>query len=183
MAKVLFLKDSENAVGSVFRIAANDAEVANLNIVDTSLYTIKDISDADFNAVRLNEKEIVSYSGDTINTSSLDINFFYQSDLQRKIDVTVSLLDKALTDYPSNPNASKWTAYKNAITGINVSSLITDATSENTGETIDGYDRELADAGKYHYPPVGGNPLNMSLEKYVEDNISGVSAIHPLQLP
>jgi len=183
MAKVLFLKDSENALGSVFRIAANEAEIANLNIEDISLHTIKDISDEDFNAVRLNEKQIISYSGDTVNMSSLSNTFSYQRDLQRKIDVTVSLLDKVLAYSPSNANASNWTNYKNAITGINVSSLITDATSENTSEAIDGYDRELADAGEYHYPPVGGTPLNTSLERYVEDNISGVSVIHPLQLP
>jgi hypothetical protein len=180
MPKIFFKKDSENELGSLIRIAEDELDAQHLNL-DLNVHTVKDITEEDFNLVRLNEKEIISYTGNVVNFQ-IKVNLFNTREgLQRYIDDVSSLIEDNLIKNSNHPKSEKWIAYKNAIKSINVSSVITDGV-EDRSEVLEGYDKELADQGKYKYPITGGIVLNSSLERYVENNFNGVSAIHPLQL-
>ena len=60
MAYIVFVNGEDKA----FKIAANDSDKDNLNFV-AELCTVKSISDADFNKIRLNQAW-ASLSGDTV---------------------------------------------------------------------------------------------------------------------
>ena len=61
MAYLIFLKDTNNIEGAVYRIAETQNDLDNLNIIKTD-YKIIEISNDDFNLVRINNKEALKYN-------------------------------------------------------------------------------------------------------------------------
>ena len=59
MAYLIFLKDTNNIEGAVYRIAETQNDLDNLNIIKTD-YKIIEISNDDFNLVRINNKEALN---------------------------------------------------------------------------------------------------------------------------
>ena len=65
MAYFLFIKDLPNINGTIYKIAANDIDLNNLNIDKNSLNIITD-TDANFQSVQLGTQNVISYT--TTNT-------------------------------------------------------------------------------------------------------------------
>ena len=74
MAYFIFQKNLDNIEGSLYKIAENEVDFDNLNIIDSDYKIIQD-SQSNFNEVKYRTKNPISYSGDTINYS--DNNIIY----------------------------------------------------------------------------------------------------------
>ena len=156
MAYFIFQK-LENVTGTLYKIASNDFELNNLNIIQSNYKIIQDTNE-NFNLVRLNIKDAVSYSENVINYMDTPISFImekedeelgYPHGLASYIDDCVSLISNFLKNNSNHPFYNLWNNYKNQLTSLDLKSIT--------------------------------YPLNMSLEQYFES--IGKQSLNTLQLP
>ena len=151
MSIFVFSKNSDNQTGYLYRIASSQSVYdANKNWQD-DLYDVIVVNDDDYLAIKLGNKSVISKNGSTIFYDEISTIFNTQVSLTNYINNVISMIDNWLVNNSSKPLASLVITYKNFIKSINVSTLITEE-----------------------------NPLNSSLEAYVENQ--GITAIHPLEL-
>jgi hypothetical protein len=152
MAIFIFSKNSDNKLGSLYRIASSQSVYdANKNWQD-DLYDLVIVDDIDYNTVKLGTKLVISKNKNTVSYEEINTSFDTEDSLTIYISSVVNTIDEWLINNSSKPLASSVITYKNFIQSIDVSSL--SITEEN--------------------------PLNSSLEAYVENQ--GVTSIHPLEL-
>ena len=65
MAYFIFQKNLDNVEGTLYRIAENQFDFSNLNIIDSDYKIIED-SQENFNDVKLNIKSPIKYNGNNI---------------------------------------------------------------------------------------------------------------------
>lgn len=161
MAYFIFLSDCENIEGTIYRIAENQSDLNSLNIVQNNYKIIED-SQENFNFVKLNIKQPVSYSGNIItyvdesyswNLSYEDIqqNLGYSSNLKIYVNNCINSISCFLNvdSNKNNLNYNKWNNYKNQLSSLDLKSIT--------------------------------YPLNKSLEQYFND--LGQPSLNILQLP
>jgi hypothetical protein len=159
MAYFIFTK-TENNSGSIYRIAENQSDLNNLNIIQSD-YTIIEESSLNFNAVKYGTKNIIQYSGNTITYEDSFIDFKDETNQKGEI---VKSAKQILSDYISNlkvfiqnftnnnknhPLFNRWNDYYNQLNTLNLDNIT--------------------------------YPLNVSLEQYFKEN--NKNSFHPLQLP
>tara|TARA_R110000772_G_scaffold7780_5_gene26156 strand:+ start:296 stop:730 length:435 start_codon:yes stop_codon:yes gene_type:complete len=119
MAYLIFSKTDN----SLYKIAANDTDKNNLNIIDDQ-YTIKDVTDSEFNSVR-NEEKIPELSGDTVTFTDLDTSYDNPVELQAWIDNVIKLCDEFVSaTNQANPNYDAINTYNQYLKGFDTT-LIT----------------------------------------------------------
>lgn len=159
MAYFIFSKNSDNIVGTLYRIAENQSDFNNLNI-NPSNYKIIEDSQINFDAVKYGTKNIIAYNSDTIIYE--DKLTVFADDVKDGVVVksgkdclknyiyNCKTCIKQFTDNNINhPLYSLWNNYYNQLNNLNVDSI--------------------------------QNPLNMSLEQYFKDQ--NQTSLNPLQLP
>ena len=152
MAIFVFSKNSDGLTGSLYKIASNQSVYdANKNWQD-NLFDLVIVDDIDYNAVKLGTKSVISKNKNTVSYEEINTYFDTEDSLTSYINSIVNMIDEWLIGNSSKPLASLVITYKNFIRSIDVSSL--------------SISKE--------------NPLNFSLEAYVENQ--GITAIHPLEL-
>jgi len=157
MSYFIFLNN--NSEGSLYRIAENQSDLNNLNIIQSDYKIIED-SQINFDAVKYGTKNIISFNSDTITYE--DISTVFSDDV--KDGVVVKSAKEYLNDYilnckniinqflKNNQNHqlfNRWNDYYNQLNNLNLNSI------------------------QY--------PLNTSLEKYFKDQ--NLSSLSPLQIP
>jgi hypothetical protein len=152
MAVFVFSKNSDGINGSLYKIASSQSVYDDNKNWQDDLYDVITVNDDDYNEVKLGTKSVISKNGSTISYQETNTLFNTPVSLNSYINSVINIIDEWLTNNSSKPLASSVIAYKNFIRSINVSSL--SITEEN--------------------------PLNSSLEAYVENQ--GITAVHPLEL-
>jgi hypothetical protein len=152
MSIFIFSKNSNNVLGSLYKIASSQSVYdANKNWQD-DLYDIVTVNDNDYTAVKLEIKYVVSKNGNEVTYENCEVRFTSENQLTSYINNIKTIFEGWLIYNSAKPFASSAITYLNYIKSINVSSL--SITEEN--------------------------PLNSSLEAYVESQ--GIAAVHPLEL-
>lgn len=120
MAYLIF--NSEN---DLVKIAANDTEKNSLNI-NLSDYVTKDVSDADFNKVKL-DTGFLEFDGTNVTIADRTIPADYNS--KEAVDETIANLKKILNEFlsvKSNSENSRYTeckSYYDYLNGLDTSSM------------------------------------------------------------
>ena len=127
MAYFIFNKDSDNKEGVLYKIAANQTDLNNLNI-NKDLYKIIEVTDLNFNDVRLFKKTIISYNGETINyrnSSDENINVTKLKDLEILHFSNIRQINSFLESNQNHPDFKKWNEAiaKDKITWTQISNL------------------------------------------------------------
>lgn len=122
MAYLIFNKDLDNVAGSLCAIAANDADLNNLNI---DLDGVKKISidDSVFTQVQLSEKFPISYNGETVNYIDYADSHTSQEQFQSVIDDRISSINNFLISNENHPDYTKWNNFKTQLTNLNINDL------------------------------------------------------------
>jgi hypothetical protein len=122
MAYFVFIKNLDNLESSIYRIAENQSDLNNLNIIQSDYKIIED-SQENFNAVKFGLKSILKYNGETIifndeipiikNKSSLTpyINFFKEK------------INNYLKNNKNHALYNRWNDYYNQLNNLNVDSI------------------------------------------------------------
>jgi hypothetical protein len=161
MALFIFAKNSDDIIGSLYRISPNQSDYNSNKNWNDELYDIVTVSDSDYNEVRLGKKGVIKKIGNEVFYSDSGYEFKTQDELTHYIKNMISCLNEYLVNNSSKPLASKVITYLNYLKSVDVSLIITNPDLSTN-------------------PIVEGVPLNSSLEEYAETQ--GVAPVSLLEL-
>ena len=149
----------DNLGGSLYKIAETQDYLDNMNI-NKSNYKIIEVSQQDFNFVKLNQKHIEKYVGEDVIYS--DTNFFFDKlSLENYINNFKNEINQFLKNNKNHYLFNIWNNYYNQLNNLELNFLNTPKTNSIKSP-----------------PPLG---LNKSLEHYFND--VGQPSLNILQLP
>jgi hypothetical protein len=103
MAYIIFLKNTENQTGTLYRIAENETDL-NILKINNDVYTTIQDTQTNFNSVKLNLKDIISYNGNTIVYQDSLNNYLTKEGLL----IYVGNLKKVLKQFLDNNSSHSW---------------------------------------------------------------------------
>ena len=145
MAKVILSN------GEVYRIST-DSDISNHAVND--IHTVVDLSDSDFNSVKLNQKHL-TYSNNTFNLSDQGHSFVDEANLKTYLQIVIKNIDLFLMNNSSNAMYNDLKTYKEFCENFNA--------TDYDGNTIMTF------------------PYNKSWDEYCNDN--SITFFHTLQIP
>jgi hypothetical protein len=118
MAYFIFEKNLNNIEGTLYRIAENQFDLDNLNIIKSDYYIINDSSN--FENVKLNAKSTVKYVDNTIIFNDILPKFNNKTELQNYVNFLKTSI-KVFTDINLNhPLLNRWNSYLNQLNNLNL---------------------------------------------------------------
>jgi len=156
MAYFIFLKNLDNIKGTLYKIAENQSDLNNLNIIDSDYKIIED-SQYTFDQIKFGNRIPVSYNNNIITYLDTTIllknkeSFLFTDKklLQNYIDNFKQEIKKFTDNNPNHPLFSRWNDYYTQLNNLNLDSIT--------------------------------YPFTKSLEQYFKD--LGQPSLNPLQLP
>jgi hypothetical protein len=124
MAYIIFTKNTENQTGTYYKIAENEADL-NILKINNNIYTTIQDTQTNFNSVKLNLKDIVSYSGNTIVYQDSLNNYLTKDLLVRYVDNVKKVLKQFLDNNLSHSWYTKVNNYYNIISSPTILDDIT----------------------------------------------------------
>lgn len=122
MAYFIFSKYFENIEGSLYRIAENENDLSNLNIIQSDYKIIED-SQSNFNLVKYGNKSVLKYNNNIITYVDLNISFAKKEDLQNFVKNFKDQI-KLFTDNNTNHQLfNLWNNYYNQLNTLNLDSI------------------------------------------------------------
>jgi hypothetical protein len=122
MAYFIFIKNLDNLEGSLYRIAENLSDLNNLNINKEDYKIIEDIQ-GNFNLVKLNKKNVIKYSGDTITYEDNNFLIKNKANIEIEINNDKQLIRQFLENNPNHLLFNRWNSYYNQLNNVNVDSI------------------------------------------------------------
>jgi hypothetical protein len=124
MSYFIFTNNSDGQTGALYRIAENQYDLNNLNIV-SSFYKIIEVSNDDFNSVKLGLKEVLSYENNVVKYNESPIVVGYQNEtiLKNYIANVKNCIKQFLNNNLNHPNYSKYNDYYNQLSNFNTTSI------------------------------------------------------------
>jgi hypothetical protein len=122
MPYFIFNKDSYNVEGTIYRIAENQSDLNNINIIQSDYKIIQD-SQENFNSVKLSNKYPLKYNNDnTITYKDSQENFTKQS-LKNYIEMYKKNIKLFLDNNPNHPLFNQWNNYYNQLNNLDLESI------------------------------------------------------------
>ena len=121
MAYFIFLKNLDNIDRTIYRIAENQSDLNNLNIIQSDYEIIQD-SQENFNSVKLNVKCPLKYNGNVITFDTI-INAFDKNELEQVVDNYKIQIKQFITNNPNHPLFSRWNNYYNQLNNLNIDNI------------------------------------------------------------
>jgi uncharacterized protein YutD len=122
MSYLIFPKNSDNVVGSLYKIAENQADLDNLNINKDDYKIIED-NQENFNSIKFNLKYAEKYNNNTIIYIDHGDVSFEKQQLATYINNFKNLIKQFLDNNPNHPLFSRWNDYNNQLSNLNLSTI------------------------------------------------------------
>jgi hypothetical protein len=122
MAYFIFLKNSDNILGTLYRISENQSDLNNLNI-DKSNYKIIEDTQENFNAVKYGTKIIDKYNENIINYLNETIVFPTKKNLLDYITNFNKLIFLFLINNTNHPLYNRWNDYYNQLNSLDLDNI------------------------------------------------------------
>ena len=122
MSYFIFLKDLDNVERTLYRIAENQSDLNNLNILQ-SVYKIIEDSQSNFDLVKYGNKVPNKYNNNTITYSDLNKSFLNKEELQNFIINLKKIIKQFLDNNSSHSLFTKWDNYYNQLASLNLDSI------------------------------------------------------------
>mgnify|MGYP003125546242 CR=1 FL=1 len=121
MPKLIFSKNNDVTKGNLFRIAKDQSHLDNNADWNQEDYSIVEISQSDFDAVRLISKSVI-YDGTNVTYEDMPQDQWDQDHASNKEHV-VNILNKWLEENSSKPFASNVTSYRDYLVSLDASTI------------------------------------------------------------
>jgi len=123
MAYFIFQKNKDSVPYTIYKIAENQIDLNNLNIIQNDYKIIQDL-DANFNEVKLGTKFPISYTNDIITYQNTVSYFKTKKDLDEFIKIFLESISIFLENNINHPDFQKWNSFKTQLDNINTSTFI-----------------------------------------------------------
>ena len=120
MAYFVFIKNADNLDSSIYKIAENQFDLDNLNIIKSDYKIIED-SQENFNAVKFGTKHL-KYNGDVISFNSAQCSY-NKGELQVNVNSYKNLIKQFTNNNPNHPLFSRWNDYYNQLNNLNLDNI------------------------------------------------------------
>ena len=119
MAKLLFRKSEENLIGSIITIFKNEGELS-ASKMDPLLYTVKEITDSEYQDVVLGKKRIINCTNGTVNYEDINGDLYKnKEDLKIHVSFFINEIDKLLKNRSDHYNYNKLSTFLNILNNFN----------------------------------------------------------------
>lgn len=126
MSYFIFIKNKDNLEGSIYKIAENENDLNNLNIIQSDYKIIEDNS-VDFNLVKCSQKIPLKYNNNVITfidpTKETEIIFNKKEDLKIYVDNFKTLIKNFTINNVNHPSFNKWNEYYTQLNNLNLDSI------------------------------------------------------------
>ena len=122
MSYFIFLKNSEGIENTIYRIAENENDLNNLNIIQSSYEIIED-SQSNFNLVKLNDKFPKKYNNNIITYIDQTVSFLGKQELQIYLDNFKNQIKQFTDNNINHPLFSRWNNYLNQLNNFNLDNI------------------------------------------------------------
>jgi hypothetical protein len=122
MSFIIFNQNLDNVNGSLFKIAENESDLNNLNIIKSD-YKIIEVTTSDFNDVKLKKKVPLKYSNNVIFYETLNISFLNKEyvDIEKKF--IAEMIKPFLNSNSNHVLFNKFNDYYNQLNNLNSSNI------------------------------------------------------------
>ena len=122
MSYFIFIKNSDNIEGTLYRIAENESDLNNL-VINKSDYKIIEDSQENFNAVKLNTKMVLKYNGDVITYLNNTPSFKDKISLFNYIEDFKNRIKQFNDNNQNHPLFNVWNNHYNQLNSLNLDNL------------------------------------------------------------
>lgn len=140
MPKFIFNKNTDTTKGRLFKIAKDQAHIDNNAGWNTDLYEIVDVSQTDFDAVKLQQKNITTYDGTNIQYETSSFSEMTTEKHTAYKNQILEIINKWLEENSSKPFATNVTNYKNYLNSLDISTI---ASTTNLEQHINSQGEEV----------------------------------------
>ena len=123
MSYFIFTKNIETKVGGLYRIAENQFDLDNLNILQSN-YTILEVSQTNFNLVKFQNKFPYIDVNYNISYTNLHEFNFQKNALQNVINESKKIIKEYLDNNSNHSLFNQWNSYYNQLNNLNLDSII-----------------------------------------------------------
>jgi len=125
MAYFIFIKNSENILSSLYKIAENQQDLDNIIKNEFQVdYSILEDTPQNFEDVRLSKKIVLTYNNNTINYETIPFIFHKKEDLENYINNFKSQIKDFLEINSNHVYFNMWNNYLNQLNQLNLSNLV-----------------------------------------------------------
>jgi hypothetical protein len=122
MSYFIFSKNLDNVEGTLYRVAENQSDLNNLNIV-TSAYKIIEDSQSNFNLVKFGNKIPNKYNNDIITYVDHTFSFKDKNELHNYVNNFKEQIKQFTDNNPNHPLFNRWNDYFNQLNNLNLDSI------------------------------------------------------------
>jgi len=122
MSYFIFLKNSDNVLNSLYKIAENQSDLNNINI-DQSQYKIIENSQENFNSVKVGTLWADKYNNNSITFINISPLFKGELAMAGYIDECKHSIKIFLKSNQNHPLFNQWNSYYNQLSNFDVNSI------------------------------------------------------------
>jgi hypothetical protein len=122
MAYFIFQKNFDNLEGSLYRIAENQSDLNNFNIIQSDYKIIED-SQINFNFVKFGTKSISKYNDNEITYIDTNVIFKNKNHLQLYVNNLKNTIKLFLDNNTNHSSFNVWNTYYNQLNSLNLDSI------------------------------------------------------------
>jgi hypothetical protein len=122
MAFFIFSKDLDNISNTIYRIAENQSDLNNLNIIQPDYKIIED-SESNFNLVKFGNKVVDKYNNDIITYIDQSVLFTNKEMLQNYITNYKGQIKQFTNNNPTHSLLNLWNNYYNQLNSLNLDNI------------------------------------------------------------
>ena len=122
MAYFIFQKNFDNLEGSLYRIAENQSDLNNFNIIQSDYKIIED-SQINFNFVKFGNKFISKYNDNEITYINTNCTFKNKDNLQLYVNNLKNTIKLFLDNNTNHSSFNVWNTYYNQLNSLDLDSI------------------------------------------------------------
>jgi len=122
MSYFIFLKNLDNVEGTIYRIAENQSDLNNINIIQFDYKIIED-STSNFNLVKFGNKIATKYNNNIITYIDQNISYTVKENLTSYVDNFKNEIKNFTDNNPNHPLFSRWNNYYSQLNNLNIDNI------------------------------------------------------------
>jgi len=122
MAYFIFTKNLDDVEGTIYRIAENQSDLNNLNIIQSNYKIIED-SQLNFDSVKYGNKTAIKYNDNIISYVDCINLFTEKKQLQNFINNFKNSIKQFTDNNKNHPLFNRWNDYGNQLDSLNLDSI------------------------------------------------------------